>query len=522
MPEQTQYTWGTFTAAVYALLPVDYDREGASTPLGFILRQAVSDIQNRIEYFRQGHKTTYSVIDVIEEGEASRGYLPEFCNPEGAVLIQVAATKGVMPLRVYDWANHDDLRGGQARIDGLHGWISWNARSREFYVYPQINEEWNMLLTWNGIKTEFDDTDYVPFDEDCVMACYYRLKAYIAQEIDRDMALAAANLALLKGQLGKMYSIDRERNALPHETPAQAPNECAVAESVYLSSACVDTSSTDTLEDSDCDVVIFGDGAGATANSLAVAQLAKSMQPTAIITAGDNAINTGTLFSDGDEGLLTDQVKALWQEWIERERWFPAWGNHDLGDGGLEGGVYGVPLMRLLPYVSDLNSSKKYYKITIGEASFFVLNSGYSDVDPREADGIGIGSNQVAWLTTELAASGSTWNIVVLHKSPYGSDTAYYSGDVTWRLDFRTLGADLVVSGHQHIYERLLVDRIPFIVCGLGGMGLRNFHTPVSVYSQLRYNSMYGCLRVVATSDSLSVAFINTNREIVDHVRFTA
>ena len=58
-----------------------------------------------------------------------------------------------------------------------------------------------------------------------------------------------------------------------------------------------------------------------------------------------------------------------------------------------------------------------------------------------------------------------------------------------------------MLSGHDHDYERILVNGFPYFVNGLGGESLYSFGTPISG-SVSRYNSDYGAMLVQANGTS--------------------
>jgi hypothetical protein len=72
-----------------------------------------------------------------------------------------------------------------------------------------------------------------------------------------------------------------------------------------------------------------------------------------------------------------------------------------------------------------------------------------------------------------------------------------------------------VLSGHDHTFERLQVDGIPYFVNGLGGHSIYNFGAPLSE-SQIRYNADYGAMRVEATRDWLRFQFVARDGSTVD------
>jgi len=94
---------------------------------------------------------------------------------------------------------------------------------------------------------------------------------------------------------------------------------------------------------------------------------------------------------------------------------------------------------------------------------------------------VGLDSNQIdnpeqlAWLEETLARSDAPWKIVAVHESPY---SAGYQGsnhqvrDVFSPL-FARYGVQLVLSGHDHDYQRSVpIDGVTYVVSG-GGAGTR-------------------------------------------------
>lgn len=82
-------------------------------------------------------------------------------------------------------------------------------------------------------------------------------------------------------------------------------------------------------------------------------------------------------------------------------------------------------------------------------------------------------------LQNQLAASTATWKVVMLHHSPFSSGADH--GSIT-RLQwpFQTWGADVVLSAHDHLYERILKSGFPYFVNGIGGASTYAFGTPVA------------------------------------------
>jgi tartrate-resistant acid phosphatase type 5 len=234
-----------------------------------------------------------------------------------------------------------------------------------------------------------------------------------------------------------------------------------------------------------------------------VADLVLSWDPDLVLTVGDNN------YPLGESATIDDHIGRYYQGFIfpyagsygagaENNRFFPALGNHDLYTA--QGQAYFD--FFLLP------GNEHYYDFVWGPVHFFCLNS--TDSEP---DGVGRSSAQAAWLQERLALSTSTWQVVYFHLPPYSSG---YHGSIDWmRWPFAEWGADMVLSGHDHLYERLEVDGIPYVINGLGGGAIYPFMQTLPE-SQVRYNATHGAMLVTAGEQGMVFQFINVTGEVVD------
>jgi hypothetical protein len=112
-----------------------------------------------------------------------------------------------------------------------------------------------------------------------------------------------------------------------------------------------------------------------------------------------------------------------------------------------------------------LPGNERYDDFKRGPVHFFILDS-----DGHEPDGITQDSIQAVWFERTIAASRVPWTLVFLHHPPHSSSSNYGS-DEELQWPFSAWGADAIFSGHAHLYERLVLDGIPYFVNGLGGVG---------------------------------------------------
>jgi tartrate-resistant acid phosphatase type 5 len=239
----------------------------------------------------------------------------------------------------------------------------------------------------------------------------------------------------------------------------------------------------------------IGDYGSNSSNELAVATLIKGWNPDFIITLGDNNYPSGAASSiDGNIGkYFHDYIYPYVGSFTPgsaTNRFFPSLGNHDWETSGA------------VPYLNYfvLPNNERYYSFTQGPIEFFVMDS-----DSHEPDGISVTSAQAAWLHQRLSASTAVWKIVYFHHAPYSSGTTHGS-NTTLQWPFQQWGASAVLSGHEHDYERILHDGIPYIVNGLGGESIYSFGTPVTG-SQVRFNATYGAQLIEADANHITFQF---------------
>ena len=235
-----------------------------------------------------------------------------------------------------------------------------------------------------------------------------------------------------------------------------------------------------------------------------VANLVKSWNPAFIITLGDNN------YPDGKAETIDENIGRYYSDFIypykgaygagaSENRFFPTLGNHDWDAPGIDA---------YLDYF-ELPGNERYYDFVRGPVHFFALSA-----DSREPDGVSLNSIQAEWLQESMAASTSPWQIVYMHQPPFSSGS---HGSTDWmQWPFAEWGADAVLAGHDHSYERLIIDDIPYIVNGLGGYINRYFFFQKLPGSQFQYRSNFGAMRITADENSLLFEMITVDNEVID------
>jgi hypothetical protein len=248
---------------------------------------------------------------------------------------------------------------------------------------------------------------------------------------------------------------------------------------------------------------VIGDYGQSGHNEAAVARLVQSMQPEFVITTGDNN------YTYGEAQTIDANIGQYYADFIcpyvgrygagsEVNRFFPSLGNHD----------WLTPTLR--PYLDyfQLPGNERYYDLVWGYVHLFAIDS-----DPHEPDGIDASSAQARWLKQRLSESKVRWQIVYMHHPPYSSGAHGSSPELRW--PYAEWGADLVLAGHDHHYERIEIAGTTYVVNGLGGRSIYPVGKPIEG-SVVRYAQGFGAQFVEASAARLVSRFLDVGDKSID------
>ncbi len=259
---------------------------------------------------------------------------------------------------------------------------------------------------------------------------------------------------------------------------------------------------------------VIGDYGSNSINEARVADLVASWQPAFVVTTGDNNYNAGAAATiDNNIGQYYSQFIGSYQgqygDGSPTNRFWPSLGNHDWRSLNCSGDACTGPYIDYF----TLPGNERTYDVDMGLMHLFVLAS-----DDEEPAGNSAGSVQAGWLESALAASTACFDVVVFHNAPYSS--GHHGSNATMRWPFAAWGAEMVLNGHEHSYERLDVAGMPYIVNGLGGKSKYKFENvgtlPAGVTSLVRYRADYGAMLVTVSETGLTSQFFNTDGTLID------
>ena len=234
-------------------------------------------------------------------------------------------------------------------------------------------------------------------------------------------------------------------------------------------------------------------------------------------SSGDEATSalldgtTGTVFTAGDnvydKGSAAEFSACYDPSWgRHRARTMPVPGNHDYGTPGASG---------YFDYFGSTagDPAQGWYTTEVGAWRVYVLNSNCAAIG-----GCGAGSSQELWPRADLAANPNRCAMAIWHH-PLFSSGEHGSSAATKALweALQDAGAEIVVNGHDHDYERFApqaADGAPDPATGIVeyvvGTGGRSHYAVTSAIanSVVRNDDTFGVIRFDLYPDRWSFTFV--------------
>lgn len=217
--------------------------------------------------------------------------------------------------------------------------------------------------------------------------------------------------------------------------------------------------------------------------------------------ARDRAAHALVTLGDND---YTESPSAFHRNWTESFGWAArrgllvagTLGNHDFE---VQQGRYEY---------DELNMPRNRYRRKVGRVALFLLDSNR------------VSRGQTRWLRRALRSSNARWKVAAFHHPPYacGGHSGEESVADRWVPLFQRFDVDLVLSGHDHNYQRFAKRRgVTYVVHGGGGQGLYTLHSCPSEYPrQVVGKETHGWLYLKAGAKRLRVKAIGPRGGVRD------
>jgi len=238
--------------------------------------------------------------------------------------------------------------------------------------------------------------------------------------------------------------------------------------------------------------IALGDSGTGGAAQVAIARRISAVTFDLMLFLGDIA------YEDGSPEQLQNNFFAIYRDFLRYVPVYPTIGNHErqtrLGRPYFEAFVLPEP--------------ERYYAFDWGDVHFVAI-----DTTQRDA-------KQLVWLEADLTNNKLPWVIVYGHHPMY---TNSLRGAQTWiRRSFANIftrhHVDLVLTGHEHQYERFRVAEVNYIVSGGGGGQLTRFFGGSRALKQA---TVHHFLSFEVTAKTLDMKAIDISGREIETLRLT-
>lgn len=273
------------------------------------------------------------------------------------------------------------------------------------------------------------------------------------------------------------------------EAAVLAKINAQIARSIFVLSVVLAAASQENMAPGDPVLVGAGDIASCEdlSGAYATAKLIEKI-PGTVFAVGDLA------YPDGSPEQFANCYDPTWGRFKDRTR--PAPGNHEYHSNGASG------YARYWGSVAG-DPQNAYYSYDLGQWHIIALNS-----ECTRVGGCDEASPQGKWLQQDLKQHPTGCTLAYFHKPLFSSGLAH-GNDIEvkplWDILYHA-GADVIISGHDHDYERFapqnpegrldVAHGIREFVVGTGGKNSHRRFTTAVAHSEVRNADTFGVLKL--------------------------
>ncbi len=214
----------------------------------------------------------------------------------------------------------------------------------------------------------------------------------------------------------------------------------------------------------------------------------------ALLEAGD------IVYPDGSPSRFAATIDTPYATLRSSMPFWAALGNHDvMWNNGND----------LMSYISLPDRS--YEKL---------ITSGGVTLQLLVLDSNNVSATQTAWLESKLSSGTPRWRVVMFHHPVWSCSKHGNTQEVinSWLPVLTAHNVDLVITGHDHNYQRFQQATTTFVVTGGGGMPTYPITSCVATPALMASAQRHHFLGIEATSSTLTLTAIARTGETLDQV----
>ncbi|HIL70022.1 MAG TPA: hypothetical protein EYG38_09255, partial [Verrucomicrobia bacterium] len=269
--------------------------------------------------------------------------------------------------------------------------------------------------------------------------------------------------------------------------------------------------------------MVFGDSGHGTQGQYKIAEVIQQNDPELVFHTGDTVYPSLTGFRADTRCL------SVYHDHMIRTPYFYAMGNHDLNGGDDQF------LTTFYTPANPFTNTPHFYSVDHGDVHFSVLLAPFLSqfgTDKLPNYSLLEGGIQNQWLDWDLEQTDKPWKVIIMHHPIQTSGNHRFTDSnfnqiADWVEVRQALlplvskhGVQLILNGHDHVYERFApVQGVHTVTTGAGGGNL--YQLTQRATGSMQFQARYNCVRVQVSGETLQLEALSDNGEVFDTMSIT-
>lgn len=259
-------------------------------------------------------------------------------------------------------------------------------------------------------------------------------------------------------------------------------------------------------------IVVIGDSGFGDPTTAALVNQMAALRPDLVIHTGD------IVYSISEDAsplaAFTRKFFLPFAPLLRQAPFYPVVGNHEVyPEAFWQGAPFYYHVFPPLPGGSSGN--RQWYAAAFGDVQFVML-------DTQTFFGERGGADQQTWLAGRLYDPRFLLSIPVFHVTPFSSGLHPNDGQpvqAAWVPLFEWADVPLVLCGHEHYYERLIINNVTYVTSGGGSATLFVPGEPLPGSQSVSRSSHFVMLEIYP--DRIALQAIDVNGVVIDEATIT-
>ena len=213
--------WSDFNVLVRDYLLVDSERKGRGIQkyIDKLIKAGCVDLQRYVDQLKVNNVDTFLESELIDTPDGVNSVEAQFA-PVHATISQVvvsgyesedSSVKWYSNVAIVPWSSRFSvINGCPQRTRSYPGKVTFGGG--KIYLCSPLIDNQKLYIYWTGEKHDYEDEDYVIFDDVCAKAVADWTKAHLNREVDKDIQLFKSYMDMYNKQRQQIYTNEKLYN----------------------------------------------------------------------------------------------------------------------------------------------------------------------------------------------------------------------------------------------------------------------------------------------------------------------